>query len=327
MLAKLLHRTVALPGRLPGCRPLARRWRARSLALVMYHGVTAEPLPVFNWCQLDVDRFEEQVAFLAREYTLLPLSEVVRRLGRGLTLPDRAAVLTFDDGFRNVLTAAYPVLRRHQAPAAVFLVTGLVGTRQPPWPQRLYHAVAHSPHAAVRCGETELPLFTPGQRAEAYRALAERLKRQPVRQQTDELARLLEELGVPEVPAESPLATLDWDEVNELSRSGLVEFGSHTHTHPILSRCTREEASAELRVSRAILRERLGSADALAYPNGGRWEFTPETKALAAGAGYRCALSTLPGLNRAGADLYALRRVHVGADTMFRQFEMSMLGF
>ena len=328
MLTTILNRTLALPRRLPGYRPLARRWRTRSVAVVMYHGVTAEPAPVFNWCQLDVARFEEQLAFLAQAYTLLPLSEVVRRLGQGLPLPERAAALTFDDGFRNVATTAYPVLCRHQAPATVFLVTGLVGTRQPPWPQRLYHAVAESPRDAVRFEGAAWPLLTPRQRAGAYVALADRLKRRPARQQAEQLARLLEELGGPaEVPSGSPLATLDWDEVGELARTGLVEFGSHTHTHPILARCTREEARAELCTSRDILRERLGGADTFAYPNGGRADFTAQTKALAAEAGYRCALSTLPGLNRPGADLYELRRVHVGADTTFAQFELAMLGF
>src|SRR5262249_17045426 len=106
----------------------------------------------------------------------------------------------------------------------------------------------------------------------------------------------------------------------------LVEFGSHTHTHPILSRCGLARQEHELRASRDVLRERLSRADLFAYPNGGRADFTPATQALLRRLGYRCGLTSIPGLNRRGRDLYALRRVHVGADTSFATFEVRMLG-
>src|SRR5262249_22556126 len=136
MLTRLLRKTLALPSRWPGYLPAVRCLRARSAAIVMYHGVTAEPLPAFHWCQLPAPGSAEQIEFLAREYRILPVREVVRRLAYGQPLPDRAVALTFDDGFRNVLTTAFPVLERYQAPATVFLVTGLVGTNQPAWPDR-----------------------------------------------------------------------------------------------------------------------------------------------------------------------------------------------
>src|SRR5262249_60690614 len=120
--------------------PVLGGLRSRQVGVVMSHGVTASPLPAENWCQLDASEFARQVEYLARHYTLLPLSEVIDRLAQDRPLPRSPAVLTFDDGFRNVLTTALPVLQRHPAPATVFLVTGLMGTRQPAWPHRLFHA-------------------------------------------------------------------------------------------------------------------------------------------------------------------------------------------
>ena len=116
LLRRLTRKAMRLGTHCPGCLPVARRTRARALAVVMYHGVTAEPLPVENWCQLDVEEFARQIEFLAASYTLMPLREVVDRLERGAPLPKFPAVLTFDDGFRNVLTTAYPVLEKYWAP-------------------------------------------------------------------------------------------------------------------------------------------------------------------------------------------------------------------
>src|SRR5262249_35549167 len=150
MLAQLTRKTMALGSKCPGYLPLARCLRARSAAVIMYHGVTAEPLPVPNWCQLDAAAFAQRIEFLASHYTVLPLLEVVNRLDRKQPLPRRSAVITFDDGFRNVLTPALPVLQRYQLPATVFLVTGLIGTRQPAWPDCLFFAVMQSIQASIK---------------------------------------------------------------------------------------------------------------------------------------------------------------------------------
>ena len=82
----------------------------------------------------------------------------------------------------------------------------------------------------------------------------------------------------------------------------------------------------ELRTSRDQIRQRLGRCDLFAYPNGARADFTDETQALLKRLGYRCGLATEPGLNHRGADLFALQRVCVGADTTMPEFERLMVG-
>jgi peptidoglycan/xylan/chitin deacetylase (PgdA/CDA1 family) len=294
----------------------------------MYHGVVSQPPPVFDWCQLDKARFQEGIAFLSQEYCVIPLAEAVDRLSRGLPLPQRAVALTFDDGFRNVYTTAYPILKRYQVPATVFLVTSLIETRQPPWLERLLHALLTSCQASVRFNGKEWSLSTGQLRAAFYQTLSARLKVMEVGEKEEKLAELYQALGgQSQVPSDSPLATMNWEEIEQLARTGLVSFGSHTHTHQILSRCSLERQREELSISRDILREHLGSADLFAYPNGSWTDFTEDTKSLLVELGYRCGLATVPGLNLAGANLYELRRIPVGADTSFLQFEISMLGW
>ncbi len=324
---RIPHKALALAHRLPGLAPMVRRARAGSIAIVMYHGVTPEPLPVFNWCQLALTEFERQIEFLAAHYTVLPLREIVRRLDCREALPPNPAAITFDDGFRSVLTAAYPVLKRYSAPATVFLVTSVVGTRQPAWPDRLYHAVATSARKDITFAGQRWELTTPTDRALAYRALAARLKTVPTSDKDASLEYLHERLRVPaEVPSGSPLATMDWEEVERLARSGLIDFGSHTHTHPILSRCEPAMQYTELRASRDLVRERLGRCDLFAYPNGTRADFTAQTRRFLKELRYIAAVSTTMGLNSRRTDRYSLRRVGVGADATLRQFERQMIG-
>lgn len=92
------------------------RSRAGGVRIVHYHYVFDD----------ERDRFARQLAFLASEFTPVSLSEAVDRLSMGRTSGDEI-VVTFDDGFRNQLDNAAPVLAAHGFTACFFLVTELVG--------------------------------------------------------------------------------------------------------------------------------------------------------------------------------------------------------
>lgn len=110
---------------------------------------------------------------------------------------------------------------------------------------------------------------------------------------------------------EDDVRYLSWPEVLELRGRG-VEIGSHTCTHPMLSRLPAAEAERELRESLAEVARHTGeAAPPFAYPFG---DYTPELAERARALGYSCALTTDAGANDGDADLYALRRVLVGDD-------------
>jgi hypothetical protein len=211
-------------------------------------------------------------------------------------------------------------------PATVFLVTSLVGTDQPPWTTRLFHAILSSACESVHLDGADYPLTSLKRRESSFSKLCSRLKRMDQNQREDRLADLGGKLGWPPVPRQSPLAIMGWDEVDRMAATGLIQFGSHTHTHPILSRCDAEVQRRELELSRNILRERGLSWRLFAYPNGTAADFTAETKALLQELEYNCGLATIPGLNNAPCDVFEVRRVEVGADTTLERFELAMVG-
>jgi peptidoglycan/xylan/chitin deacetylase (PgdA/CDA1 family) len=234
--------------------------------------------------------------------------------------------LTFDDGFRNVLTTAFPILSRHQAPATVFLVTSVIGTRQPAWPDVLFHDVASTQLDAIPFEGEHLPLATPHLRYHAASILTRRLKTMENNERIRRFTDLRRLVGQTLVGPESPQATLDWDEIHQLARSDLIDFGSHTHTHPILSRCSESSQREELRLSRDILLDHFGKAELFAYPNGTEADFTEDTKVILRELGFRGAVSTIRGLNSPRRDLFALRRINVGLDTVGTRFQLGMVG-
>src|SRR5262249_8047209 len=95
----------------------------RGAVILMYHSVAGEPDS--RWLDprnhLAPAALEEQLSFLARHRRVVPMSELVRALDEGRDLEAGSVVLTFDDGYRDNLTVAAPLLAEKKLPALLYL--------------------------------------------------------------------------------------------------------------------------------------------------------------------------------------------------------------
>jgi peptidoglycan/xylan/chitin deacetylase (PgdA/CDA1 family) len=124
----------------------------------------------------------------------------------------------------------------------------------------------------------------------------------------DAIREMAATLGV-ELPDAPPtqFSSLTWDQVREMDSNG-IEIGSHTVTHPILTKTNSDKLRYELRESRARLEAQLGrKVELLGYPNG---DHNVAVQDEAARAGYKCAVTADYGLNNGGSNLLALKRIH-----------------
>ena len=119
-------------------------------------------------------------------------------------------------------------------------------------------------------------------------------------------------IGTGEIPAwdkgyykSEETLMLSWDQVREMSDNG-ISFGSHTLTHPFLTRIPRKQAQREIRLSKDIIEQQIGKpVTTLVYPSG---DFNSEIRGIVKEAGYSAAVSTIAGHNSAYDDVYALKR-------------------
>ena len=115
------------------------------------------------------------------------------------------------------------------------------------------------------------------------------------------IAGLEQELGDKMVAYPQEHQLLDWEKVREMSKG--INFGSHTVNHVVLPLENETVIQNELEVSKSELERQLGKkVISFAYPNG---EFDAKIKAAASRAGYKVAVTTKPGMNRAGAVVIA----------------------
>ena len=93
--------------------------------IMMYHHVTAVTPSEGNW--VSPKNFEQQMAYLAKhQYKVIMLDELVDAIQTKKKLPHKTVVITFDDGYDDNYDQAFPILRRYQFPATVFLIANKI---------------------------------------------------------------------------------------------------------------------------------------------------------------------------------------------------------
>lgn len=280
--------------------------RGACLSILMYHRVLPQADPLFPG-EVDAPRFDAQMALLARSFNVLPLAEAARRLSDG-SLPPRALVITFDDGYADNHEIALPTLRRHGLSACFFIATSFLdGGRM--WNDTVIECVRRSRRDALDLapfGLGRLPLGNPVQRRAAIDALLGVIKYQTVAQRVDSLDQLRTLCDPAALPDDLMMRS---DQVRSLHAQGM-EIGAHTVQHPILCTLDADAARREMLDSRRHLEGLVDAPVTLfAYPNGRPdQDYAAAHVAIARDLGFAAAVSTAVGVSTAGADLLQLPR-------------------
>jgi peptidoglycan/xylan/chitin deacetylase (PgdA/CDA1 family) len=294
-----------------------------GVTILAYHGVTARPddnLSNRRRLHVTVGRFVEHLSTLQRSWRPIALRDLVCTLREGKTLPERAVVLTFDDGYRNVGTVAAPLLRRFGVPFTVFVLTDPGGRRL--WIDRLEAAVLAATPMHREWRGMSLDLESPAGREAALRALCRAVEGSGDAR-PDALASVIDLLGGEPTEGDDDRDLLSWDEVRGLRDAG-ADVGAHSDRHERLTGRPLPGLQDALVACRRALECELGSGPfAFCYPYGA-WD--AERASAVREAGFSCALTTDPGRNRSRQDLFALQRFLIGADDDVARVRASLSG-
>ena len=213
-----------------------------GIRILMYHRV--DRLPYYDQLTISPELFEQHMAYLAAHQRVISLSQAVDELSSAEKIRP-AVVVTFDDGYRDNLLHALPILERYKIPATIFVTTQF----------------CDQTHRHPRYASTAQPLH------------------------------------------------VNWGEAIDLSRHHGITLGSHSVSHPYLSRLSDQQAEFEISGSRRLIQEKTGIAiDFFCYPSG---DYCRRESGYAKQAGYLGAVTVAPGTNRKTTPLYELYRTEV----------------
>ena len=291
-----------------------------TVTILLYHRISAGMRErLFNEDVIGptARAFERQIAYLCERYKVIALESFVEAVQHRTRLPRRCAVITFDDGYKDNYNLAYPILRKYNAPATVFLATAYIGTDEIGWTDKLAYMVKNTGVADLEMdGLVRYDLRSEKKRLYAIAAIKKSLKTLPDEEKDSFLEKLLRTLRVTIPPGLGAGLFLSWADVREMRANGM-SFGAHTATHPLLTRTSKERARSEIAESKRRIEEELDNpVEAFAYPNG---NFDETIKTMVKEEGFACAVTTRQGINNQNSDLYELTRIGI-PQLPFHQF-------
>ncbi len=302
-----------------GLASYSRTRRSSEATILTFHGLykNISDRDVLDWSlHLQVEAFRNICAMLAKEYRVISLADLVEARSRGSGLPDNSVVITFDDGYESNYELAFPILREFGLHATIFVTTGFLDGVEMFWFQRADLALGRSQKELldwkINGKKLRLYLGTYELRQQSLMKLLPELKELPDTDLLSEMDRLEEALEVSSPAFEDlpqAMRPMTWEMASEMSLSGHVDIGGHSHTHPILARCDVRTMRAEIATCRDRIHAEIGELPfAFAYPNGGTDDFTRETLMLVREAGFKAACTTISGRVHDAVSMHQLPR-------------------
>jgi peptidoglycan/xylan/chitin deacetylase (PgdA/CDA1 family) len=298
--------------------PVGRHQLHGAGVILMLHRVLANDraadLPHRNELCVGPKAFEHLLGWLKKYFECVPLMEILQP---GTPRSERPKIaLTFDDGWRDNALNAFPLLKKYQVPASIFLSTDFIGSRQRFWWESLGETLwrSHGEKARVHLIEClqqigrPLPVLLDDldvqRRSLALLHFLQSLKTLP----PSELYRLTDQC-----PEESLPQALDWHQVRALEASGLIRFGPHGASHTILTGLDDQRLDEELSRSRTALQNGCNRPlPVYCYPNGNH---DARVREHVADHDFPFALGTVAGIYRGMSDPLALPRIGISQRT------------
>ena len=273
--------------------------------------------------------FEQHILFLRKHYSIIPIGDLIHGWKtHSLDSHKRYCALTFDDGWSDTYSNAFPIFLRHNVPATVFLPTTYIGTNRRFWTDTFAWLLANVPMNAVRSHlansvthvlDGRRPLdskfFTgdvPRARYEVFvwfKSVVAALMDLPTSAANEVIDEILRRVG--QYPPRTR-TFLTWDEVRTMSQHG-ISFGSHTCNHAVLTHLAPDEVRSELVDSHRFLSSQcINYLPVFCYPSGITNQIV---RGIAENGPYEAAFSTEPGAEGlVCSDRFRIRRIQVHED-------------
>jgi len=216
--------------------PVGKLFFHQKLRVLAYHDVT------------DREKFENQIYYLKDNYNIISTKDLENIIYNKKVLKKNSVLITFDDGDISNYTNAFPILKKHNIPATLFVITKLVNSQFPFWWKEMEYYLGKKEGRKTVWESKEWK----NEKRLAY-----------LRELKDDY------IGT---PLESQ--QLKINELNEMKKFGFC-IANHSNTHPMFNRCDFNEINDELNTSINFLKQNNFSANYFAYPNG-NWDANSE---------------------------------------------------
>lgn len=246
------------------------------------------------------------------QFDIVSLDEMTQRLSQPPGTRRRFVCLTFDGGFRDFVTHAWPLLKKQNAPFALFVPSNAPDGNADLWWLALERIIRENSRVSLMFEESERHFNVGDLRAkrELFRMLFGWLRSVPQKVRAEAMNELCARYSI-DVKAVCNAQCLSWSELSEMSASPLATIGSATVSYPVLAHSLNDAAEREMSIGRTVIEASLGRpARHFAYPFGDARSYGRRHAMMAGQLGFATACTSEPGVIMPGrTDVLNLPRI------------------
>ncbi len=259
-----------------------------QINIFLFHRIN--PLRDPLWDPIDPGQFEQQIKFIQKNYSIVQLESYLDQAKKVKSKKPLASIV-FDDGYKDFMDHALPVLQRYRIPSSMYVVTNCADQMDLIWTYQLDFLFQNTKRRRIQIDSEErgcqkITWTTDEEKMIFAKALKPRLKKIKNTERENICDQIFKQLNDIEIPKN---LYMDWDELREISREG-VTIGSHTSSHAMLGNIDSEELIfSELKESADKIHQELGYfPKTISYPIG---SYSPKVKKIAEQVGYKYGLA------------------------------------
>lgn len=292
-----------------------------------YHRIGNEDKSQFdpNVFSCTAEMFEQHIIFYNKEFVVISVEQLIEKIENNQAIDKKYALITFDDGYIDNYSVAYPLLKKHKTPAAFYIATNYLDEPHIPWWDEIAWLIRHSQVSKIQLKNWPQAVdISSSPIIEQVRSVLRIIKQDQSRTMAEKINEL-ESICRCKMPDEIRNTQLffNWQQAKEMANNGM-HIGSHTLSHNILSHLTEEQQQIEMSQSKEKIESYIEKeVTSIAYPVGGKSAFTQQTQSLAKQANYKLAFSFIPGVIRSFKDSerFQLRRLPIDGNCSIKQLK------
>ncbi|MCW3071556.1 MAG: pda4E [Bacteroidetes bacterium] len=287
-----------------------------KIRIFLFHRVSPMRDPL--WDPMSPALFERIVAYLGKSYEVVPLERTL--IGDHIPLSKKElCAITFDDGYKDFINYAFPILKKHNCPSSMYVISDCVDQNLPPWTYIINHLFINTSHLLLDIHSKALPANlskttwnNSKERIGYARKLSPFMKQLNNRERVLIYEQIQKEFNDVDDPHDMMMS---WDNIREIGRNG-CEIGSHSASHPLLAKKTNE-LEHELTASAEKIKTETGKFPlAISYPFG---NYNDTVKTMSENAGYKTGLTVNYGTYNSDVHhLFEIPRIELYSESFFK---------
>lgn len=302
-----------------------------KLIILIYHGISGKDFKFNHRRYYPKALFEKEIKYLKKKgYHYITLTEWLKIIKNKSLLKNKYVILTFDDGFKNVIKYAYPIMEKYNAKGCFYVISSLIGKEQLIWSDYIEVLIKNYPKSnfqfKFKSQEYNYILNNPRNAQICIGDIKKKLRTLPNNERISHLKQFNPPNNISNFKYISEdYLIANWNELKSIDKR-ILEIGGHSKSHPNMESLKNEdEFLEELYESKKELEENLGyRIDHLCYPVG---SYNIDTIRYAKKYGYLTAVTTKEGFNTTKTDLFQLKRLNLKNDFLLFKYKLSGLSF